>query len=315
MRVLIVCSHRGYSPHTNYMAPFVYEQMNAIQKLGVECQAILIRSGFKGYFTSLSKIRDSIKEFSPDIIHAHYGLCGLIANSQFKIPVVTTFHGTDLHDRLLRFLSIISIFISKRSIVVSEKLKKKLPKQNSISVIPCGVNSDLLVPIDKEEAARKLGWNPKDKHILFSKEFYNQAKNYPLARAAVDAYNAKYSHGSPAELLEFIGYTREQVLLLYNAVDCVLMTSDHEGSPQFIKEAMACNCPIVSVDVGDVKQVISGVDGCYIADRNPEDLARKLNVAIHFGKTKGREKVLQEFDSGVIARRVIDVYKEVTSNE
>lgn len=311
MRILVVCSRRKYSPHTDYMAPFVYEQMKAIQSLGVECKAILVERGVKGYLNSLVQVRKTIKRFSPDIIHAHYGLCGLIANTQRNVPVVSTFHGTDLHDKPLRFLSIVSVLLSKRSIVVSEELRKRLPRQKSISVIPCGVNSDLLVPMNKDEAALKLGWNPNDKHILFSKEFYNTTKNYPLAKAAVDVYNATYSQGSHAELLEFIGYTREQVLLLYNAVDCVIMTSNHEGSPQFIKEAMACNCPIVSVDVGDVKQVISEVEGCYLAERKPGDIAMKLDKAIKHGKTNGREKVLKEFESSIIAKKVISVYEDI----
>lgn len=315
MRVLIVCSRRSYSPHTGFMAPFVYEQMKAIQVLGVECEAILIERGVKGYFKSLSQVRNAIKRFSPDIVHAHYGLCGLIANTQFKVPVITTYHGTDLHDRPLRFLSFISVLLSKNNIVVSKELRKGLPKQKSLYEIPCGINSLLLVPMGKEEAALKLGWNPKDKHILFSKEFYNTAKNYPLAKAAVDVYNATYSQGAHAELLEFIGYTREQVLLLYNAVDCVIMTSNHEGSPQFIKEAMACNCPIVSVDVGDVKSVISGTDGCYIAERDPADIAKKLDLAIQFGKTNGRDKILVQYDSKIIAKRVIKVYEEVLRHE
>lgn len=315
MRILIVCSRREYSPHTDFMAPFVYEQMKAIQSLGVECRAILVERGVKGYLNSLAQVRKTIKEFSPNIIHAHYGLCGLIANSQRNVPVVSTFHGTDLHDKPLRFLSIVSVLLSKRNIVVSEELRKSLPRQKSISVIPCGVNSDLLVPMNKDEAALKLGWNPQDKHILFSKEFYNTTKNYPLAKAAVDMYNATYSQGEHAELLEFIGYTREQVLLLYNAVDCVIMTSNHEGSPQFIKEAMACNCPIVSVDVGDVKSVISSTDGCYIAERDPADIAKKLDLAIHFGKTNGRGKVLVQYDSKIIAKKVIKVYEEVLRHE
>lgn len=315
MKVLIVCSRRGYSPHTAFMAPFVYEQMKALQSMGVDCKPILVDRGLKGYFRAIAQIKDAIKSYTPDVVHAHYGLCGLLSNLQRRIPVITTYHGTDIHDKRLRVVSQISVLLSRRNIVVSEELRKKLPRQNSVSVIPCGVNSDLLVPLSKDEAAVKLGWNPSDKHILFSKEFYNTTKNYPLAKAAVDVYNATYSQGSHAELLEFIGYTREQVLLLYNAVDCVIMTSNHEGSPQFIKEAMACNCPIVSVDVGDVKRVISGTDGCYIAERDPADIAKKLDLAIHFGKTNGRGKVLEQFDSKVIAKKVIKVYEEVLSHE
>ncbi len=311
MKVLIVCSRRSYSPHTDYMAPFVYEQMNTIQALGAEYKVVLVEN----YFRAPKMIRRAIREFSPDIVHAHYGLCGLIANMQRMVPVVTTYHGTDLHNGSLRIASQLSILASKRNIVVSNEQKKGLLKQKSIRVIPCGVNSDLLVPIDKKEASLELGWNPAEKHILFSKEFHNKAKNYPLAKAAVEEFNSRYAGGSKAELLEFIGYSREQVLLLYNAVDCVLMTSDHEGSPQFIKEAMACNCPVVSVDVGDVKHVISGTDGCYMAERTPKDIADKLDKAIRHGKTNGREKVLQEFDSSVVAHKVIGVYNEVLNDE
>lgn len=315
MRVLIVCSRREYCPHTDYMAPFVYEQMKAIQGLGVECRVVLVDNGAKGYLQAAKRIRKAVREFSPDIVHAHYGLCGVIANRQRRVPVVTTFHGTDLNDKHLRFVSQIAIHLSRRSIVVSQGLKDFLPDLSKIKVIPCGIDANLLIPLDRKEAREKLGWENDAKYVLFSKEFSNKAKNYPLAKASVDEYNYRFAGEKHAELLEFIGYSREQVLLLYNAVDCVLMTSDHEGSPQFIKEAMACNCPIVSVDVGDVKQVITGTDGCFLAKRIPEDIAEKLDKAIRYGKTNGREKVLQEYDSKVIARKVIDVYEEIIDNE
>lgn len=311
MKVLFVCSRRDYSPHTDFMAPFVYEQMKAIQALGVECESVLVDN----YFHSFKSLIRVIRDFSPDIVHAHYGLCGLLANLQRKIPVVTTYHGTDLHDRNLRIVSQLSVLLSRRNIVVSEILAKQLFSKKSVRIIPCGVNASLLVSMDVETARLQLGWSHEKKYVLFSKEFTNKAKNYPLARAAVDRYNAMYADDSNAELLEFIGYSREQVLLLYNAVNCVLMTSDHEGSPQFIKEAMACNCPIVSVDVGDVKQVISETEGCYLAKRSPEDIAEKLDKAIKHGKTNGREMVLKKYDSGVIANKVIEVYKEVLGNE
>ena len=311
MKVLIVTSRRDYSPHTDFMAPFVYEQTNTLSHFGVEYKFILVDHGISGYLKASTSIRKVIKDYAPEIVHAHYGLCGLVANTQRKIPVITTFHGTDLNNPILRFFSLFAVLFSKASIVVSEALKKTVCLPNRIYVIPCGINTDLLIPMDKEEARKRLMWDYNKKYILFSKEFYNKAKNYPLAKASVDEYNANLSNGDCAELLEFIGYSREQVLLLYNAVDCVLMTSNNEGSPQFIKEAMACNCPIVSVDVGDVKQVISGTDGCYLAERDPSDIAEKLDLAIKHGKTNGRNKVLKEFEAGVIARKIIRVYEEV----
>lgn len=315
MRVLFVCSRRDYSPHTDYMAPFVYEQMNSLRSLGVECKSILVEGGICGYLRAIGQVRNAINEFSPHLVHAHYGLCGLIAGIQRKVPVVTTYHGSDLHDKRLRIVSQVSILLSRFNIVVCGDLATRLFKQNSIRIIPCGVDTHLLAPMEKEDARLELGWNPEKKYILFSKEFCNRAKNYPLAKAGVDEYNRKYANGAEAELLEFIGYSREQVRLLFNAVDCVLMTSDHEGSPQFIKEAMACNCPVVSVDVGDVKQVISGIDGCFLAERDPDDLAIKLDQAIKHGQSRGRERILEEYESGVIAQKIVNVYNEVLHHE
>lgn len=315
MKVLFVCSRRDYSPHTDFMAPFVYEQMNSLRSLGVECKSILVEGGIRGYFRALGQVRNAIREFSPHIVHAHYGLCGLIASIQRKVPVVTTYHGSDLHDKRLRIVSQISILLSRFNIVVCGDLARRLFKQSSIRIIPCGVDTHLLAPMKKEDARLRLGWNPEKKYILFSKEFCNRAKNYPLAKAGVEEYNQKYANGAEAELLEFIGYSREQVRLLYNAVDCVLMTSDHEGSPQFIKEAMACSRPIVSVDVGDVKQVISGIDGCFLAERDSDDLAVKLDQAIKHGRSRGRERILEEYESGVIAQKIVGVYNEVLCHE
>lgn len=315
MRVLVVCSRRDYSPYTDYMAPFVYEQMRAIQALGVETQCFLVDGGLKGYLNASKQIKRAIRSFSPDIVHAHYGLCGIIANLQRKVPVVTTFHGSDINDSSLRLISALAILMSKANIVVSEPLYERALIKKSVHIIPCGIVTSLLSPMDKAEARKKLGWDLDGKYILFSKEFFNKAKNYPLAKAAVECYNSRHTDERPAELLEFIGYSREQVLCLYNAVDCVLMTSDNEGSPQFIKEAMACNCPIVSVDVGDVKDVIAGMDGCYLAERDPANIADCIDAAIRHGRTEGRQRIIQDYDSGIIAHRVIDLYHKVLSHD
>ena len=315
MRVLVVCSRRDYSPYTDYMAPFVYEQMNAVQSLGVETHVILVDGGIKGYLDASRQIKRIVRSFSPDIIHAHYGLCGVIANMQRNVPVITTFHGSDINDSSLRLVSTLAIILSKESIVVSEPLYKRALIKKHLNIIPCGIDTSLLAPMGKTEARTKLGLDINGKYILFSKEFFNKAKNYPLAKAAVKCYNSRSSNEKPAELLEFIGYSREQVLWLYNAVDCVLMTSDREGSPQFIKEAMACNCPIVSVDVGDVKQVISGTDGCYLAERDPGIIADCLEKAIRHGKTEGRQRILKDYSSEVIARRVVDLYHKVLGHD
>lgn len=315
MRVLIICSKRIYAPFTKYMAPFVYEQMEDLKKLGVDCDVYLISGGSKGYLKAIIDLRKKVKDYLPDVLHAHYGLCGLIANTQRKIPVVTTYHGSDLNSTPLRFFSLLTCWLSKANIVVSIGLMRRSFFRRKTHIIPCGVNTSLLTPMSKAQARINLRWQQEDIYILFSKEFFNKEKNYPLAKAAVDEYGRVYQSGRTVHLIEFIGFSREEVHWLYNAVDCVIMTSHHEGSPQLIKEAMLCNCPIVSVDVGDVKQVISGTEGCYIAERTASDLAEKLNLAIRFGRTKGRDSVIRHYDSTNVAQRVIALYKSILNEK
>jgi len=89
----------------------------------------------------------------------------------------------------------------------------------------------------------------------------------------------------------------------------VILTSKFEGSPNVIKEAMACNCPIVSTDVGDVREVIGNTEGCFITSFEPEGVAKKIKLAIEFNKkTNGRDNITH-LDEKVIAQRLIDVYQ------
>jgi teichuronic acid biosynthesis glycosyltransferase TuaC len=120
-----------------------------------------------------------------------------------------------------------------------------------------------------------------------------------------------------SNLIELQGYSREEVALLLNAVDVVLMTSFTEGSPQIIKEAMACNCPVVSVPVGDVADVITGIPGCFISTYQPADVASKLQQALAFGNlTEGRARILElGLDAETVAHKILGVYKEIIINK
>jgi len=105
--------------------------------------------------------------------------------------------------------------------------------------------------------------------------------------------------------------------LLMNAVDVVLMTSFSEGSPQFIKEAMACNCPIVSVPVGDVPDVINEVEGCYISTYEAADIVAKLKQALKLEKrTEGRNRIIElGLDSETVAKRILEVYNRTINDK
>jgi len=308
MKVLVVCSFK--LKQKDNVSPFVREQVAALRSHGVECVFFHVKGkGVVGYLRQLKFLRKRIKEFNPDVIHAHFGLCGLLANLQRKVPVVTTYHGSDINDKKAYPFSKMAIRLSAWNIFVSRKTMEIARPSKNYSLLPCGIDFSDLQLTQRSEARQRMKLDFDKKYVFFAGAFDNQVKNAPLAKEAV-----AFLQDEKLELLELKGYTREEVTLLMCAADAFLMTSFSEGSPQVVKEAMACGCPIVSVDVGDVKERMDGVEGCYVTQtRNPEDLAELLKKVLAFeGKTNGREKLLADcLDNRQVAENLLNIYKKV----
>jgi glycosyltransferase involved in cell wall biosynthesis len=308
MKILIVCSATNQQ-----IAPFIKEQADSLLACGQTVEFYLIRKkGVKGYLHALPGLKSTIAEFRPDIIHAHYGLSGLLANLQRKVPVVTTFHGSDINDPRVFRWSKWTIRLSRYAIFVSRQAVEIAKPRRHYAVLPCGVNMSRFCPVEKKMARQQLGWNDKDVYVLFAGTREVEVKNYPLARQAVQNI-------PEAQLVELKGFGREEVNLALNAADVALMTSFTEGSPQFIKEAMACNCPIVSTDVGDVKQLTKSVEGCYITSFEVKSVASGLQDALRFasgrGRTEGREKIAQSgLTDDRVATELIGIYQRCVHN-
>lgn len=303
MKILIICSK-----NSGRIAPFITDQVEALQKAGVVCEYFTVEGkGVKGYLRNYSPMMHKIREFQPDIIHAHYGLSGLLANLQRKVPVVTTYHGSDINNPKVRQISKVAMKLSAWNIFVSKKNIKLARVKKKFSLIPCGVDTDIFRPIERKPVREKLDLRESDHIVLFAGAFDNPVKNPELAKEAVDKV-------PDARLMEMKGYSRVQVAELMNAVDVCLMTSHTEGSPQFIKEAMACNCPIVSVNVGDVKEVLEGVNGCLITEKSAINVALKIQeVLIKNERTNGYEKIKNSgYEATVVAERIKNVYKNIS---
>ncbi len=301
--VLIVCSG-----NSNSISPFIVEQVEALNKFVVQTDYFLIKGkGVLGYLNNLRSLFEKIKKINPDLIHAHYGFSGLLAGLQRKVPVIITLHGSDVNYITNRFYSKLASKLVVHTILVSRNMAEKIKIKKNYSIIPCGISFDDSLPIGQQEAKNIMNMHSDKKYILFSSSFNRQEKNVDLAWKALNLMPDEI------ELIELKGYNRKEVTMLLNAVDLVLMTSISEGSPQFIKEAMACNCPVVSTNVGDVRWVIGNTEGCYITSYKPEDVAESIRKALRFGKrTTGRERIKQLYlDSESVAKKIIAVYNKV----
>ena len=352
MKILIVASDKG-----GRFAPFVEEQIAALQALGVQIIRYGVTGkGITGYLSELPALRRLIRAERPDIVHAHFGLSGLLANLQRLVPVVTTYHGSDINvPKILRFsriamrLSAYNIFVSKRNVSIAlspnRLIASRLQKRHAL--LPCGVNIPKPWSELHDQWVEQLTLNQwvqsvlsEDvKNVLFAGAFDNAVKDPELAFAAVallqtqcsgaeapvysvqckgeetsEAVTSAQTANTSIKLIELKGYNRDQVnALMYNC-DALLMTSRTEGSPQVIKEALACGCPIVSVDVGDVAERVSGVKGCYVVpSREPKDIAAALLQAITFeGRTNGRERIKEMgLSNEQVAEQLIAIYKSI----
>ena len=300
------------------LAPFIKEQMDSLKSIGITCVLFPItQNGISGYLKHFRLLNKIIKLEKPDLIHAHYGLSGLLGNLQRKIPVITTFHGTDINNKKIRWISTIAARLSKKSIYVTEQLKTIAGNKNGV-IIPCGVDLSIFTPQNMEQSKKKMNLDPSKNYVLFCSSFGNSIKNSQLA---INAFNNTRKRLSlNMELLELNNFSREEVSNLLNASFCLIMTSFSEGSPQVIKEALATNRPIVSTEVGSVKELIADVKGCTLVEHSLESVNNGLENCIKFsieqGETNGREHIQNNLlGLKQIATSIQTLYKSAISTK
>jgi len=302
MKVLIVASG-----NSAVISPFVKEQGDSLKEIGLDIDYFLIKGkGITGYLKNYFNLNRLIKTNTYDIIHAHYGLSGLLATFQSFVPVVITFHGSDVNlNRTNFYLSFLASRLSDANIFVHESLSKKLSLfSDKAEIIPCGVNLNLFKPIDKLASRDKLGLDHNYNYVLFSSSFNNKIKNAALAKLAL-------SNFENIILLEMKGYSREEVHLLMNAVDILIVTSHSETGPLVVKEALACNCPIISTDVGDVKELANGTKNCYIVEYDAKQIEQRIRDILSSNKKSDGRAAVKHLSLEKVATDVCSVYKRV----
>jgi teichuronic acid biosynthesis glycosyltransferase TuaC len=325
MKVLFLSSGNS----VNGISSPVWNQGQSLKKKEITVEYFTIRGkGLRSYLRHIFRLSKYLKSNKFDIIHAHYGLCGIVALlASRKEKLVVSFMGDDIlgtnlqdgDQKLIgRFLVHLNIFLSKKfynySIVKSEQMFNIFGEHINLCICPNGVNLTEFHPVEKSMAIQKTEYPSLAVNVIFVSDPTRPEKNYLLAREAISLLN------DDSIILHTVMNVPNNLLRFhYSAADILIMTSFHEGSPNVIKEAMASNCPIVSTDVGDVREIFGATPGCYLSTFEQNDVAEKIHQALDFsrsfGRTEGRQRIIElGLDSETVAVKILDVYKKVLKN-
>lgn len=298
---------------------FFREQIEALEEMGVNCTVCVVpggeqidgdmasKRGIKEYLQFFPKVRRKLRHNNFDLIHANYGLTAPYAVTQFRLPVVLTLWGSDVVG-FDGFVTKACAWRADAITVRSEEMRELLGRDAYI--LPSGVDLDKFRPIDRTEARKRVGWDITGRHVLFPYAPEYERKNFPLAKRIVK--RAESELNAEISLHTITNVPHEEVVYYLNAADVMLMTSKYEGSPNTVKEAMACNVPVVSTDVGDVQKRLSAVEPSGVGQTEDEILEQLLLVFQNRVRSNGR-KFLRDISWERIGAQILDIYSEVLS--
>jgi glycosyltransferase involved in cell wall biosynthesis len=300
---------------------FVKEQMDSLRPLGVDYDVFFVngRESRWNYLRGTWQIRNQLRKKKYDLIHAHFGLAGWVARFQFQVPIVMTFLGDDVLGRprrdgsitpMGRFFQITSFILARlvSQVTVLSRGMRALLRLDSAEIIPCGIDLEFFHPMDLAEARRLTGLDPGKKYVLFAYNPEEVRKRYDLVEAAVTKAKEQLPE---LELLLVRKRPHSEVPWYMNAADVTVIASMLEGGPYVTKEAMACNLPVITVNVGDAVDIIHESDGNYIVPREVDAIAEKiLEVCRRGQRSQGRAR-LASCTIEATAKRIVEVYSRV----
>lgn len=297
--------------------PFFTQQLDALAAMGVDHDVLTVpgervvdeddvqRHSVLDYVRFYPKVvRQSLGSY--DVVHAHFGLTAPFALAQPRRPVVTSLWGWDLNGEY-GWLSKRCARLSDAVLVRNEEMAEKV--DCPAHVIERGVDLDMFAPTDKREAQQAAGWDPEAFHVLFPYSPSREKKNYPLAEAVVAEVDGEFDR--PVEIHAVYNEPHGDVPVYMNAADALLMTSESEGSPNTVKEALACDLPVVATDVGDVEELVADVGHSFVC-RSKSDLVANLATALQADREgyQGRAAI-ENLTWESTANSVLDVYESL----
>ncbi len=328
MKILTVTNMYPFAAE-HYYGSFVREHVDALVSEGVEVDVIFVnpKEGKVRYLTEMPRLARAIRERSYDVLHAQHSYCavqtaGLRSVLQIDTPLLFTIHEGEAYStssagrsaRLSKRLAYwkrlkrLALDLSDHVVTVDERLLSVLGYQGGYSVIAPAVDTELFRPLDRAECRGRLDLPREGAIVFFPASVARPEKGVDVFRAALAHVDRKVHvcYGGQIE--------RAQMPLYMNAADVVVATSHFEASPMIVKEAMACDTPVVSTDVGDVRALFGASAGCFCVDRDPQEIARALRWALELtGPVGAREQVLARgLSPASVAARYREIYREMS---
>jgi teichuronic acid biosynthesis glycosyltransferase TuaC len=309
VRVLVV---------TNFMpdasAPqrgrWVRDQVDEVRRHGVDVDLFEFARGRNEYLPATRRLRSLLRRERFDLVHAHYGLAGWVARLAGAKPLVVTFHGTDVRHHLVGPLShrlawrIDLVAGVSRALFEPEDGRPGLPSVPGSAVLPCGPDLRRFEAVPRAQARRELGLDPDRPYLFFPANPSRPEKRHDRAAEVAAACEADLLTGGSIE--------PERMPLWLNAANAVLVTSDYEGFGMAAVEALACDVPVLSTDVGIAPYALGGIEGCLCA---PFDVSAWAAVARgHLEATDPRVDGASRaatISAEGMAERVIEAYRAV----
>ena len=320
MRVLMVTLPLPTVEQPNTMAPLAY-QIESLRAIGIDVEVLEITGASKiKYLKALPSFRKLVAEV--DLVHAHFGYSAWLARCQFSKPLVVSFMGDDLLGTpnangevslLSKAVVQIDRWLAKAvdAIIVKSAEMARVIEPLEARVIPNGIDLAKFKPMSRSKACKHLGWSEDKCYVLFPGDPENPRKGFKLAKTAVA--RASELMQQSLQLIPLKGVTPDLVPLYMNACQAMVMTSFIEGSPNVVKEAMACNLPVVSVHVGDTPELLDGIPGYTLCERDVDEFSQALVQTLESNESaQGRAALCAKgLDLESVARRLIDVYDNV----
>lgn len=246
-----------------------------------------------------------VKSFgSYDLIHANYGLSAPPAVAQLRRPVVLSLWGSDLFGEF-GWLTKLCARYADEVIVMSESMAAALNRP--CHVIPYGIDMDQFTPMPTREAKRRVDWDPDKSHILFPYPQTQAVKDYPRAKRVVERSAGRIDGEVKLQVVHGVPY--DQMSLYMNAADVLLLTSKSEGSPSAVKEALACNLPVVATAVGDVPERLEGVEPSAIG-RSDDELVDALCGVLESGSRSNGREAVRHLTIEWTGQQILGVYRQ-----